>query len=159
MQTEIHALINTFCTLVIPQLVVIYLIRNGLKTLSFENEKKIEQKENTKDSSTSIHNVKPLDYNVSNGLVLIGLGIFLQMLILIYTKDVDKKDIDKKEEKDKITCEKTGLKDENSQTSAMSFIINNNTEQEQSSSTSNPSPKNNLPKITKNIDKDEKCTK
>ena len=71
-----------------------------------------------------------------------------------YEKDANKKDVDKKEEKDKITCEKSELKD------LVNFTVNNNAKQEQNSTYSPLTPtKNNSSQIitTKKDNKTNEC--
>lgn len=157
--TDFISLIVATCTLIIPQIIVIMLIMGGARYLSSEFTLNSNNIDKTANNNVSYLN-KPFELSMNKGVVLISLAILLQMFIIIYSKDINKKDIDKKEEKDKITCEKTDLKDENSQTSAMSFIINNNTEQEQNSTYSASTPtKNNSSQIitTKKDNKTNEC--
>ncbi len=143
---------NITWTLIIPELIIISLIIIGLLVLFIETLKKSEKKE--KLEKISICNVKPLDFDISSGLVLIVLGVLLQMFMVIYSKDANKKDVDKKEEKDKITCEKSELKD------LVNFTVNNNAKQEQNSTYSPLTPtKNNSSQIitTKKDNKTNEC--
>lgn|GEM_PF-4425587 len=150
--------ISTFCTIIIPQLIVIYLIIKGVSILSFEaNEKSKsrENKENTKNSLLSNYNAKPFDFNISNGLILVSLGVLLQMFMIIYSKDIDKLN-----EKVKVIAEKSELKNEDSQNKVMSFTINNNPNQEQTI-TPNTLPTKNTPTINKikNNKNENECIK
>ena len=150
--------ISTFCTIIIPQLIVIYLIIKGVSILSFEaNEKSKsrENKENTKNSLLSNYNAKPFDFNISNGLILVSLGVLLQMFMIIYSKNIDKLN-----EKVKVIAEKTELKNEDSENKVMSFTINNNPNQEQTI-TPNTLPIKNTPTINKIKDnkKENECIK
>lgn len=152
MQTDIQSSTNSTWTFSIPESIVIFLIGIGTIILFIEIYKKSQRKERLE--KISICNVKPLDFDISSGLVLIVLGVLLQMFMVIYSKDANKKDVDKKEEKDKINCEKSELKD------LVNFTVNNNAKQEQNSTYSASTPtKNNSSQIitTKKDNKTNEC--